>query len=478
MAQDRIPRGNHRAIVVRQQPDGRWLARTQVRDLDGRIRSIRVTERTKGAASRKLERRLGDRADPSIVGVTPEMTFETLALLWLQFRRDHGKVHAKGKLAPQTLAIYASEIQNVIIPAIGLVRVREANVPFLDRLFADVEHGRKHGAYATRPNGRSTRQLRVVLNGMLSLAVSHGALAGNPMRDAARSSREARSEVEFLTVEQATHLRQRVRRESVRISGKRMPNRDLEEFIDLLLGTGCREGEGLAIRAVDLIDLHGDVPMLAVCGTLIEPRKGYVEKLHRQDTTKTREDRTLILPRHVAAMLQDRIERNPPRTNQSPIFASRTGNWLSPANMRTRLRKALERVVANGTELDLAVEGTTLHTLRRTVGTLLAHEVSLDAAREQLGHRDPSVTYQHYVGKRSVAPDVRPTLDLLLAPLPLVGGGDVPPAPQANAAPASPHNSPDPGLMLVRQAMDPAWTSHHHPGPAPPPADILKPLPR
>jgi hypothetical protein len=47
------------------------------------------------------------------------------------------------------------------------------------------------------------------------------------------------------------------------------------------------------------------------------------------------------------------------------------------------------------------------------VGTLLAHEVSLDAAREQLGHRDPSVTYRHYVGKRLVAPDVRTVLDRL-----------------------------------------------------------------
>ena len=64
------------------------------------------------------------------------------------------------------------------------------------------------------------------------------------------------------------------------------------------------------------------------------------------------------------------------------------------------------------------IGGTSFHTLRRTVGTLIAHEVSLDAAREQLGHRDPSVTYQHYVGRRAVAPDVREVLDRLLADLP------------------------------------------------------------
>ncbi|MDQ2849874.1 MAG: tyrosine-type recombinase/integrase [Actinomycetota bacterium] len=346
------------------------------------------------------------------------MTFETLAGLWLQHRRDHGKVRSKGTLAPQTLAAYDSEIRNVIVPAIGGVRITEATVPLLDRLFANIEHGRAHGSYPARPGGRSTRQLRVVISGMLGLAVSHGAMPANPMRDVASSAREQPSEVQFLTVDQAIQLRFRVRRESVRVPEMRQPNRDLEEFVDLLLGTGCREGEGLAIRPVDLLDLATATPMLHVCGTLIEPRAGFVEKLHRQDTTKTREARVLILPEPVAVMLQRRIEQLPPAGPESPVFATRTGNWLSPSNMRTRLRTAVERAVTQGTKRDQELAGTTLHTLRRSVGTLVAHEVSLDAAREQLGHRDPSITYQRYVGKRPSAPDLRDTLTQFFAPLP------------------------------------------------------------
>lgn len=417
MVQNRIARGEHGDVKVKQQRDGTWLARVQVRDIDGRVRSVRVSDRTKGAATRRLERRLKDRVDPTMTGVTPDTTIEALANVWLQHRKDHGKVRTKGPLAPQTLATYNAEIVHVIVPAIGQVRIKEANVPFLDRLFADVEHGRKHGRYAARPEGRSTRQLRVVLGSMLSLAVSHGALPANPMRDASKSAREPRTEVEYLTVDQALHLRFRVRRSSARIDGRRMPNLDLEEFVDLLLGTGCREGEGLAIRPIDLSGLGGSTPILHVCGTLIEPRKGYVEKLHRQDTTKTREDRRLILPDGVVAMLQERMRRVPPEGPDAPIFATRTGNWISPSNMRTRLRRAVERTVAHGLPQDQELEGTTLHTLRRTVGTLLTHDVSLDAAREQLGHRDPSITYQHYVGRRTVAPDVREALALLLAPL-------------------------------------------------------------
>lgn len=418
MVQHRIPRGAHGQITVRRQPAGTWLARTQVRDIDGRIRSVRYSAGTKSAAARGLEATLRGRTDPSVAGITGSTTMEALASKWLQHRRDHGQVRQKGPLAPQTLATYHSEIDNVIVPAIGQVQIREANVPFLDRLFADVEHGRSHGSYPGRTGGRSTRQLRVVLGGMLGLAVAHGALSANPMRDAATSARTFRREVQFLTVEQAVLLRREVRRDSIRIEGRRMPNTDLEQLIDLLLGTGCREGEALAIRPRDLEDLDGVTPTLHVCGTLVEPRRGYVEKLHRQDTTKTRQDRRLILPTAVVEMLQERMERRPPPSADAPIFATGKGNWIAPSNMRTRLRSAIARATERGPREARELRGVTLHTLRRTVGTLLTHEISLDAARDQLGHRDPSVTYQHYVGRRATAPDVRSTLDKLLVPLP------------------------------------------------------------
>jgi len=417
MPQIRIPRGGHGDVTVKQLADGRWAARVQVRDIDGRVRSVRATAKTKSSATRLLESRLAERVDPSITGVTGDTTFEELAGLWLQHRKDHGKVKAKGLLAPQTLATYQTDIEQVIVPAIGQVRVREATIPFLDRLFADVEHGRKHGNYPARNGGRSTRQLRVVIGGMLALAVTHGALPANPIRDVSQSSRQPNSEVKYLTVAQARRLRARVRRTALRVPDRRMPNHDLEEFIDLLLGTGCREGEALAIRPVDLTDLAGSNPTVHICGTIIEPRKGYVDELHRQNRTKTGDDRRLILPNAVAVMLRERMERTPPATPESPVFASNTGNWLSPANLRTRLRTALDRMPHLPDALDPSLAGTTLHTLRRTVGTLIAHEVSLDAARDQLGHRDPSITFRHYVGKRLVAPDLRSTLDQFFEPL-------------------------------------------------------------
>jgi hypothetical protein len=101
MAQTRIPRGSHGEIKIKQLPDGRWAARAQVRDIDGRIRSVRVTETTKGAVSCKIQRRLAERVDLSVNSVTPDTTVEALAKKWLQHRTDHGKVRTKGLLAPR-----------------------------------------------------------------------------------------------------------------------------------------------------------------------------------------------------------------------------------------------------------------------------------------------------------------------------------------------------------------------------------------
>lgn len=67
-------------VVVKRQPNGRWLAAfIQLRDIDGTVRSVRVADRTKGATTRNLGRRLRARVDPAITGIAPDPSFEKLA---------------------------------------------------------------------------------------------------------------------------------------------------------------------------------------------------------------------------------------------------------------------------------------------------------------------------------------------------------------------------------------------------------------
>lgn len=280
-------------------------------------------------------------------------------------------------------------MDRVLSPALGAVRIDELSVGLLDSIFTELES-----------SGVSTRIARTALNQMLELAVRHGALAGNAMTSVAKPYREPR-EVEALTVDQVRQLRHLTRPEPQRRPGARGPNRDLGDFIDLALGTGARIGEVLALRWQDL-DLDSTVPTARICGTIIEPRKGYVDTLHRQETTKSRSVRTLILPNAAVTVLRERHAASPFTSAEDPALASGRGTWLWPNNIRTRLRAAI-----GATEL----QGATPHTLRRTVATRIAHEVSLDAAIAQLGHSHPSLAFQSYVAPRDVAPDVRHVLD-------------------------------------------------------------------
>lgn len=219
---------------------------------------------------------------------------------------------------------------------------------------------------------------------MLGLAARHGALQSSPMPLVEKPARAPR-EVQALDVDAVRRLRRVVDPDHQRTPGHRGPNHDLADLVDVLLGTGMRIGEVLALRWQD-VDLVGDPPTVHVSATLLEPRRGHVATLTRQGGTKSGQDRTLILPGAVVDALAARRSRTTWDRPHDPVFASRTGTWLWPNNIRTRLRQAVSGIGG--------LEGTTPHTLRRTVGTLVAHEAGLDATREQLGHSDPSVTYQ------------------------------------------------------------------------------------
>lgn len=397
----------------------RWRASVWVRDRDGKRRKVEATAAGKEAALRALERRLTARRPDGWLGVDSNMTLRQLGAYWHSHRKQGSAVPQKGQrrggpIAPQTLATYRSTLDNAVYPVLGDLRLHEVTVGILDSVLVEMEH-----------RGRSSAQARTVLSQMLGLAVRHGAISSNPMRDVSRPRRVV-TEVEALNVPEArevlallaAHRKGHALDRQGRRTGGRRRNPDLYELVVFLLATGTRIGEALAVTWRDLHDLSGDRPTVDINATVVEPRKApdtrddegrvlevgerYVAGLHHQELTKGREDRTLILPDAAVRMLTERRKRTRWHRPTDPVFSSRVGSLLWPNNQRTRLRAALK-----GTKY----EGTTPHTFRRTVGTLLVHEAGLDVARDVLGHNDSSVTFQHYTAARPIAPDVRDHLD-------------------------------------------------------------------
>jgi hypothetical protein len=83
MARPRIPVGAYGSIAVRRRGT-KAIAETRIRDLDGRVRHVRVTAPTAAIARQVLKLRLLDRpAFGSARVLTPQSTFADLTSVWL-----------------------------------------------------------------------------------------------------------------------------------------------------------------------------------------------------------------------------------------------------------------------------------------------------------------------------------------------------------------------------------------------------------
>jgi integrase len=348
----------------------RFCARARFRDYDGKTRDIEATDSTGPAAIRALKVKLRDRTTPNDDEITRETRIGKLSDLWVE------EITAEARILPQTIDRYQANLRTTILPALGNLRVREATVGRLDRVLREI--AKKHPSTA--------RIAKVVLGQMLAMAVRHGAIPTNPVRDTSRL-RKVKSPVVALSDGHLQAVRQAIRDWQRPIPGKPGPRHtgDLADIVDLMLATGARIGELLALRWEDL-DLAASRPTLTICGTLVfVKRKGFF----RQPWTKSEAGyRTVVLPRFAVGMLLARklsAADNP----QDAIFASRRGTWLSPNNVRRQWRQA------------------------RTDATLIKEEADTTRAAAQLGHSSEEVTKAYYIAKPALAPDVSEILEQL-----------------------------------------------------------------
>ncbi|MDX5461240.1 tyrosine-type recombinase/integrase [Micromonospora chalcea] len=385
MARPELAIGTSGKIRIEKLGPKRFRARARFRDYDGITRDIEATETTGPAAERALKVKLRDRATPTDDEITRETRVSALAELWVE------EITAEERIAPQTIHRYATSVRTSILPALGNLRIREASVGRLDRFLRDIAKDRPSAA----------KGVKVVLSQMFALAVRHGAIPTNPVRDTGRL-RKPRRTVVVLSAEQLQAVRTAIREWQRPIPGKPGPRHsgDLADVVDLMLATGARIGEILALRWEDL-DLAAERPTLTICGTLVFIKS---QGFFRQPWTKSDAGyRRVVLPRFAVGMLMARkltAADNP----HDAIFASRRGTWLSPNNVRRQWRQARA-------EADL--DWVTPHTFRKTVATLIKEEIDTKSAAAQLGHSSEEVTDTYYIAKPVQAPDVSSILERL-----------------------------------------------------------------
>jgi integrase len=372
MARPRTPIGTFGQIRFEQQTGGRIRALARFRDHDGRLRRVTATGDTQKAAERNLKELLADRIERSVGSdeLTLSSSFAHLVEVWL------ADLDLEGKIAPSTRALYERNMRQLVMPAFANYSLREINVRKVDQ-FVKTLASTKSYSYA--------KQARTVLSLAFGLAVRYDALRENPVRETAKLRRPP-SHAISLTVEQVESIRRAVRgwRRGSGVPGP-PPDGQLEQIIEIMLGTSARIGEVLAIRKCD-VDVTRSPATVRLCGTIVSPAG---KPTHRQPHPKTmKSTRTVSVPSFTAEVLRERLVILAQEGPQHLIFFSRNHTPLTTNNVRRRLRNILA---------EEGIEGVTPHSFRRTVATVLDRAAGADLAAEMLGHTSSKITKEHYI---------------------------------------------------------------------------------
>ena len=402
MARPPLPLGTPGSIKVDEEPKGVWVARCRFRDHDGVTRRMTKHGPSKSSARAELHRAIEERQRGSsrTGALSLTSTFAEVAELYL------AKVGRKRE--DTTYVEYRARLENYVLPALGALRIRECTVAQIDSYFE---------ALSERYSANTRRSVRTVVAGVLQVAVVHGAIDHNPVREIERIEQpraKRRAGPRGLTDDERRNLLAWLDGSSLDPAVRRLQRlarrAELPALVRFFLGTGLRIGEGLATRRLD-IDLEGAlvstsagkmrVPVLAVAENLVWVKgKGLVRHEGKSDAAL----RLIPLPSFAVDVVRTRLET--PGEPHWPLFPTAgadgqiTYRW--PANVRRTLR-----LVRNEVGLDWM----TPHTWRRTYATILDDEITLTERMKAdlMGHA--KFLKNEYVSRGELHPGAAVVLD-------------------------------------------------------------------
>ena len=367
MGRPTLPLGSYGKIATWEEGSG-FVARTKFRDFDGVVRQVKRVGPSRAAAIRALKAALVDRRAPTKEReVTPDSRFSKVAELWLA---ELAGMVAEGQRSPGTLDTYGYIYKNHVLPALGELRVKEVTTPVVDRALSAIKR---------KSNGRA-RTSKVVISGVMRFAARQGAVTVNPVREVARIDSKPKRRPRSLT---SAERDQWVAALEASDEAKLW---DLPDLTRMMLATGCRIGECLAIGWTEL-DL--DQGTVAIEWRLV--RQNGVGLLRLPSTKSGQKGERLIpLPTWAVSMLKQRRLAIGP--DVEPLFPDTLGGWRDPTNVRRVWRAVRDK---------LEMDGLVTHTLRKTVASYLDDaDVSTRKISDQLGHSKVSMTQDRYLGRK------------------------------------------------------------------------------
>ena len=378
--------GQHGRIVREYLGGGVWLARARFRDSDG------VTRRVQRLGPADEFDKYGKLAEDALLAALAERRPPTGSdsigldtLVWTLVDQHIQRLAEDGR-SIRTLDTYRYDAGK-LAKFVGGVRVGEASPARLDAALRSMRTA--HGP-------TMARRARTLLRGALQLAVLNNVLGTNPVRDVQSiRSKATPMGATALTAYQLRELLAKVR------ASETCRKRDLVDPITLLIATGLRRSELLALR---WIDFDAEAGTVAVTGKVVRQRG---VGLVRVDETKTAAGRRSIpLPSFAVATLTKR-RKTPFLGQQTVIFPSTSGTLRDPENFSGQWRAARD---------ELGVPDVSSHSFRKTVATLIDDEgLSARIGADHLGHAKVSMTQDRYMSRGRVHTQVADLLDRAVA---------------------------------------------------------------
>ncbi|WP_431240776.1 site-specific integrase [Mycolicibacterium aichiense] len=378
--------GQHGKISRKYLGGGVWMARCRYRDTDG---VTRIVER-RGPADDYDKR--GKLAEDALIEALAERRPPTgpdtvgPGSLVMALVDQHVDRKEQDGLAIRTIDTYRDDAKALRKFMAG-VRVNEATPARLDAALRSMKN--THGA-------TMARRARTLLRGGLQLAVLNNVLTTNPVRDV--ESIRSKSQPKGAVAISGEELRQLLT--NLRTADE-CAKRDLVDPVTLLIATGLRRSELLALRWVDF---DADAGTVAVTGKVVRKRGG---GLVRVDETKTAAGRRVVaLPSFAVTAILER-RKLPYLGEQAVMFPSTAGTLRDPDNFNGQWRKV---------RAALGVPDVTSHSFRKTVATLVDDEgLSARIAADHLGHAKVSMTQDKYMSRGQVRPEVADLLERTVA---------------------------------------------------------------
>lgn len=361
----KIQRGDIGDVYFQKRASG-FRAAVYFRDSLGRRKRAVRSGKTKAAARRELLKHVElTQSGVTHSDVAAAMTLVEAVEWWLS---DFESKVDRGERAETTFDTYESVVRTHIRNALSDCMLDDFTPAMVDTYLQGVL---KVSGYA------AAKQCRTVLSNTGSLLMRRGMISRNPVGDVPKleAKRKRKRKKRALTASQARAFLRHVR-EYDQLRGT-----DNYDLLMVLLATGCRVGEALALSwscvdfATGSVQVEATAARVKGRGILVGPTKSEAG------------ERNLTLPGWCLEVLRDRRERRP---DGDIIFPTTTGAYRDRSAVGKQIR------AMRGSQWSWV----TSHTFRRTMATLMDDSgASARAVADQLGHSRISTTLDVYMAR-------------------------------------------------------------------------------